>query len=102
MRAGKSHTWHQHYSVPYYPTFGKVACRATSKVLGIGGAKLSWGAVKHLKTNKRSHLSAARIEKQSILYSTARIEEARAKREAKEHLEGDFDILAHWADDREQ
>ena len=79
-----------------------MACRTTSKILGIGAAERSWGAVKHLKTDKRAHLSSGRVEKQAILYSTAWIEEARAKREAKEHLDGDFDIGAHWAGEGEQ
>jgi len=42
------------------------------------------------------------VEKQAILYSTARIEEARAKRHAKEHLDGDFDIAVNWGDGGEK
>ena len=102
VKKGKFHLWNEHYSKPYYPVFGNVACRTTSKILGIGAAERSWGAVKHLKTDKRAHLSSGRVEKQAILYSTARIEEARAKREAKEHLDVDFDIAANWADDGKQ
>ena len=102
VREGKSHIGHQHYSLPYYPVFGKVVCQTCSKILGIGPAERAWGTVKHLKTNKRAHLSSGRVEKQAILYSTARIEEARLKREAKEHLDGDFDIAAHWDDNGER
>jgi hypothetical protein len=35
---------------------GAFACIVCSKLLGIGSAERSWGGVKHLKTNKRSHI----------------------------------------------
>jgi hypothetical protein len=41
---------------------GHVACRVTSKVLGIGAEERSWGDVKQLKNDKRSHLSIDAIE----------------------------------------
>ena len=66
---------------------GIVACRSTSNHLGIGAAEWSWGDVKHLKTDKRSHLSADKTEKQSVLYTTARIEEARMKRKTNEQID---------------
>ena len=72
------------------------------KILGISPPERAWGAVKHLKTDKRAHLSSGRVEKQAILYSIARIKEARLKREAKEHLNGDFGIALHWDDNGEQ
>ena len=43
--------------------------------------------MKHLKTDKRSHLSAEKTEKQSVLYTTARIEEARMKHKANEQID---------------
>ena len=56
VRKGKPHLWQQHYylPLPYYPVFGKVACRSTtSKILGIDAGERSWGAVKNLKTDMR-------------------------------------------------
>jgi hypothetical protein len=47
-----------------------LACRVTSKILGIGSAERAWGDVKHLKTNKRSHISADRVKKQATIYGT--------------------------------
>jgi hypothetical protein len=41
-----------------------------SKILGIGSAERAWGDVKHLKTNKRSHLSAERVKKQATIYGS--------------------------------
>lgn len=96
--AGKSYVWHDLYSTPYYKELGHIACRTTSKLLGIGSAERSWGDVKHLKTGKRSHLSGSKIEKQAILYSTARITEARIKRAAMEGIEASpHDAM--WGDD---
>ena len=61
-----------------------------------GPAERSWSAAKHLKTDKRAHLSAGSAEQQAAIFysSVAQIEEARAKREAKEHPAGEFDIAA--------
>ena len=73
--------------------FGKVACQVWSKILGIGPVEHSWSVVKHLKTNKRAPLSCWRAEKQVILYSTARIEESRAKRGTNDHLKGSLKMV---------
>ena len=66
---------------------GIVACRSTSNHLGIGASERNWGDVKHLKTDKRSHLSAGKTENQSVLYTAAHIEEARIKRKANGSVE---------------
>ena len=98
IKAGKSAQWHELYSLPYYRTFGTVACRVASKILGIGPAERAWGDVKHLHTDKRVNISAKRVEKQAILYTTARISEARVRREAREStVEEDPEQL--WGDE---
>ena len=40
------------YSLPFTKVLGFVACRVTSKVLGIGAADRSWGDVKTIKFGK--------------------------------------------------
>ena len=80
---GKSHLWHKKYSLPYTSVLGNVACRTTSKVLGIGAAERSWGDVKHLKSNKRSHLGSDTTEKQAVIYTSARLQEERFQREER-------------------
>ena len=67
IREGNSHMWHKKHSLRYTKILGRLACRVTSKILGIGAAERSWGDVKHLKTNKRSHLSSSRVKKQATL-----------------------------------
>ena len=49
---GISHIWNQKYSLLCIKVFGFVACRFTSKVLGIGAAGSSWGDVKTIKSGK--------------------------------------------------
>ena len=74
---GLSHRWHEKYSEPYTMVLGMVACCTTSKHLGIGSAERSWGDVKHIKSGKRINLGSDKLEKRAILYSSARIQEAR-------------------------
>ena len=71
------HLWHQKYSLPFTKVIGFVAYRITSKVLGIGAAKRSWGDVKTIKSWKRSAISSNVSEKLSIVYTSACIELAR-------------------------
>ena len=68
---GNSHLWHQ------TKVLGFVACRVTSKVLGIGAAERSWGDVNTIKFWKRSAISSDVSEKHSIVYKSACIESAR-------------------------
>jgi len=56
---GNSRLWHKMYSFQYTTWLGKFACHVTSKILGIGAAELNWGEVKHLKTDKWSHLGVS-------------------------------------------
>ena len=53
---GNSHLWHQKYSLPSTGVLGFLACRVTSKVLGIGSAECSWGDVKTTKSGNISDL----------------------------------------------
>ena len=50
IKDGNSNLWHQKYSLPFTKVLGFVACRVTSKVLGIGAAERYWGDVKTTKT----------------------------------------------------
>mmetsp|Transcript_4135 Transcript_4135/g.9385 ORF Transcript_4135/g.9385 Transcript_4135/m.9385 type:complete len:331 (+) Transcript_4135:30-1022(+) len=95
---GKSYTWHEKYSLPYTKVLGYVACRTTSKILGIGAAERAWGDVKTLKTDKRSHLSADKTEKQAIIYTSAKVNEARILQQAMEKIDAKGKD-AMWGDD---
>lgn len=81
---GNAHLWHYRNSFRYTEILGKLACRVTSKILGIGSAERSWGDVKHLKTNKRSHLSGDRTKKQATIYGAYCMEKANVKRNLSE------------------
>lgn len=76
IRFGNSHYWHFKNSLRYTKILGSFACRVCSKILGIGSAERSWGDVKHLKTNKRSHLSGEATKKQATIYGAYCMEKA--------------------------
>ena len=81
---GKSHLWHSNYSLYETQVLGFVACRTTSKSLGIGPAERSWGDVKYLGQGKRSNLASSRLEKQAVCYTHSCLERARIFRQNKE------------------
>ena len=56
MTDGNSRLWHQKYSLPSTKVLVFVACRVTSKILGIGSAERSWGDLK--KNQERDQLLA--------------------------------------------
>ena len=56
---------------------GFVACRTTSKPLGVGECERSLGDVKNIKTYKRSNMRAESTNKCAVLYNTARIHEGK-------------------------
>ena len=58
IRDGNSHLCHQIYSLTFTKVIGFVACRVTSKVLGIGASDHSWGEVKTIISVKRSAISS--------------------------------------------
>jgi hypothetical protein len=84
---GKSYVFHEQYSLKVTTVLGYVACRVTSKVLGIGAAECYWGDVKQLNIDKRSHLSVEDIEQHSIIFGAASMYKARIGREEAEKLD---------------
>lgn len=99
--SGRSHIWHKKESVRYTDLFGKFAARVCSKILGIGSAERAWGDVKHLKTNKRSHLSGDRIKKQATIYGASCMFEATTKREipTKYEYDSSWKPSRYWTED---
>ena len=65
---GNIHIWHHKYSLPSTKVLGFVACRVTSKILGIESAERSWGDVKTIKLGKISANGSDISEKQSIVF----------------------------------
>ena len=87
----RSHIWHQKYSYHETKWLGRLACRVTSKINGIGNAERNWGKVKYLKSGQRAHLSSEMISKQATIYGSASAE--RAGRDS-----GDDDKCTKWED----
>ena len=83
LHNGCSYMWHKKNSVPFTKVFGKFACRVCSKIVGMGSAERNWGDVKHLKTDKRSHLSSEAVEKQATIFGASCLLNARLERNEK-------------------
>ena len=83
LSQGKSYLWHKFFSEKSTKVLGRLACRVTSKIIGIGSAERSWGDVKHLKSGKRSHILGKTLDKQATIYGRSCVEVARIKRDLK-------------------
>ena len=78
---GRSAAWHSKYSHNHTHVFGPIACRATARITGSGGAERGWSDNKEVKTGKRSCLSSDKLRKQGMLYTSANIPQAHIKRD---------------------
>mgnify|MGYP001810512301 CR=1 FL=1 len=77
---GRSHLWHRTNSYFHTEILGKFACRVCSKIVGMGSAERNWGDVKHLKTEKRSHLSTESVQKQATIFGASCMADAALER----------------------
>jgi hypothetical protein len=67
---------------------GYVGGCVTSKLCGIDPAERSWGGVKQIKDGvRRSHLGGESTEKRSVIYVTAKIQEARMHQHQMEKVD---------------
>lgn len=96
---GKSHFWHKKNTLRFTEVLGKLACRVCSKILGIGSAERAWGDVKHLKTNKRSHLSAKKVKMQATIFGSCSSERASLCHSLKATGKNQLDVEDTWRDD---
>ena len=87
---GNSYLWHELYSLPYTNVLGFVACRVTSKRLGVGSAERSWADVKQIKDGKRSNLGGTSLEKRAILFTSAKLREANITQNATNYDNSEF------------
>jgi hypothetical protein len=96
VQQGNDHLWHKIYSLAFTTVFGIVACRVCSKPLGCGQAERNWGALKHLKGGKRSHLSAEKAERQATIFGASCIERSRSIHAAEER--NGMVVDSRWTD----
>jgi hypothetical protein len=75
----ESWKWHYQYSYRSTKVLGKLACRVTSKITGIGSAERNWGDVKHLKSGKRIAMKSENLNMQTTVYGAACVEKAKMK-----------------------
>jgi hypothetical protein len=97
ITTNKSYRWHQKYGKTESNWLGKLGCRVTSKINGIGNAERNWGKVKFLKSGQRAHMSADMISKQATIFGSASSERARNSAKSEERFlkweEDDLDSL---------
>ena len=90
---GQSHHWHATFPLEHCRDFAFIACRVTSKTLGIGSCERQWADVEECQKARRSHISSQKLEKQSVLYGRHCLEMARDKKEIiGEHHWGPDDL----------
>ena len=86
-REGKSHIWHQKWTLSYTQVLGFMGVRTCSKLLGIGQCERGWRDVSAVKAKGRGKMKAEKVEKKGILRTTALINNARIKQDAREKLD---------------
>ena len=86
-RDGKSHIWHQKWTLPYTKVLGWVGVRLCSKLLGIGQCERNWRDVSAVKGKRKGKPKAGKVEKKGILMTTALINTARIKQDARERID---------------
>jgi len=100
-REGNSAIWHEAYSHEVTKVFGFVACRVTSKGVGMGASERAWGNVKEIKTGQRVGLSGKKVEALSIISQTHRLHQARVLRQLRETFDC-IDKHALWGEEDER
>ncbi len=79
------------YSLPF-TDLDFVACRTTSKRLGIGSAELSWSDLKTIKNGKQANIGGESLER-VILYTSAKLEEAQIMRNTESSNDPDYNVF---------
>ena len=74
------------YSKLYTEALVYDSCSFKTNRLVIGGSDRDWGYVNHIRWNKHLNLSGAKIEKQSIIYTTAILHKSRVKESILENM----------------
>ncbi len=74
-----THYWHQQHSLPFTEVLGFVACRVTSKSLGIGVAERAWKSCKRIKSGQRANIGGDRTKKHTMLHGSACVDMARSR-----------------------
>ena len=91
------HWFHKKWTYRTTKVLGRLACLVSSKILGIGSAERAWGDVKHLKTDKRSHLGPDTIKMQATLHGAWCAEKSKIRRAAKNS--NPTDPVQAWEDE---
>ena len=84
VKTGESYKWHHAHWSSETEVFSKVGARVCSKILGIGASERCWGDVKQILGEKRRKMKSEKLEKQTLIYTTHAINDARKRNHRKE------------------
>ena len=98
-RLGKSWIWHEKYSRPHTKVLVIIARDVTSKILGMGPCERNWGGVMGIKTGNKVRICGESINKRAIIYTSALVNEARIRKEAKERIDAKGSSMMFSDDD---
>ena len=62
-----AHEWHKNYSSPLTEVLGRLGCKTSSNLLGIGEAERHWKVTKRNKGGHRANLSTETTKKQAAI-----------------------------------
>ena len=62
-----AHKWHKNYSSPFTEVLGRLGCKTSSNLLGIGEAEWHWKVTKRNKVGNRANLGTEKTKKQSAI-----------------------------------
>ena len=96
---GNLAVWHEKYSIPHTVVFGKVAVSSNLNIIWMGSSERHWGKMKHIKSGNHSHISTEKTEKQLMIYTKARLDKSKVRRNNLENLN---DACAAWGDEDEK
>lgn len=87
---GESHLFHGQLTIEKAPELAYVACKVTSKLLGIGNCERQWDQTKFCCNGKRALISSDRLKKQATMYGSHCLSNGKLTDEY---------IINNWTDD---
>ncbi len=79
-----AHEWHKNYSSPFTEVLGRLGCKTSSNLLGIGEAERHWKVTKRNKGGHRANLSTEKTKKQAAIAAAYSHEKSSLRRKANQ------------------
>jgi hypothetical protein len=79
-----AHEWHKNYSSPFTEVLGRLGCKTSSNLLGIGEAERHWKVTKRNKGGNRANLGTEKTKKQAAIAAAYSHEKSSLRRKANQ------------------